>query len=220
MATAAIAAIAPATVTNDQPANLTVTGTGLVAGMTVMVGDQPLGDVRVQSATTLTGTLPTGLCPGTYPATVSDARGKKAVGGTLVVRGVRAVTFTGTSAGQTARRTGQSQKLTLPLPDVQISDTTCATGDWMLAVSVGVPADANGNRGAFTPQALRLEGAGGVTSVLAPLSVHGGEATAIIHLPRADARGGIVLRAGVDGEIPVNAPAGQYTLRVTITFAG
>ena len=198
---------------------MTLTGANFAPGMTAAVGDRALTDVRVQSANTLTGTLPPGLCPGTYAVAVSDPRGVKISGGALIVQGVRTVTFMGTSAGQTAGHTGLNQRLTMPLPDVRITDTTCTTGDWSLTISVTVPTDASGNRQAFTPQVLRLESTSDAAPVVTPLAVSGGHATATIHLPHAEARGGILFRVNVDGQIPASAPAGQYALSVTLKFA-
>lgn len=215
----AISAIVPATVTNDQPTTLTLTGTGFVAGMGAAVGEQALSDVRVQSATTLTGTLATGLCPGIYAATVSDAHGKPVSGGVLAVTGVRDVTFAGTSAGQTARRTGATQQMTMPLPDVLITDTTCGEGNWSLAISIIVPTDASGRGEAFTPQSFRLESPGSAAPVVTLLAVDRGQATATVSLPRTDARSGVGFRAAIGGDIPADAPVGHYTLQVAVTFA-
>ena len=133
-----MAAIEPASIVNDQPRQIAIVGDGFVdASYHVRIGEHALTNVHVQSATVLTGTLPPGLCPGTYTATLTDALGQQASGGSLQTRGVLSASSHGQEiTAPPITLVGHVQQVAVVLTVVHIQDTTCDTGDLHLQVSV------------------------------------------------------------------------------------
>jgi hypothetical protein len=67
-----VTAVLPAAAPNDQDAPVVVSGSGFVSGATATLGTTPLTAVIVQSDTTITATVPSGLAPGLYDLTVTN----------------------------------------------------------------------------------------------------------------------------------------------------
>jgi photosystem II stability/assembly factor-like uncharacterized protein len=68
-----VTAILPAAAPNDQDTPVVVSGSGFVSGATATLGTTPLTAVIVQSDTTITATVPSGLAPGLYDLTVTNS---------------------------------------------------------------------------------------------------------------------------------------------------
>jgi hypothetical protein len=214
----AITAIAPATVANDQPAILTLTGAHFVAGMTATVGEQSLGDVRVPSATTLTGTLPTGLCPGTYAATVSDAQGTQVSGGALVVTGIRKATIGTPVPGPALKITGREQAMAVPLAALQLTDTTCG-GNMSLAFSATASVAGAQGRQPLAVRSVHFDLPGMPLPASTAQSPGGDGAAGTLRIPRTGAPGMTTLIPTVMLVIPAKVITGQYAITLDVTLA-
>ena len=152
----AVSAIEPAAISNDEPVRLTITGTGFADGQQVAIDGQRLREVRIESPTRLSATLPDGVCPGTYRATVSDGRGEQVSGGQLAVRGVRNATLGDWSPAPPIKLTGKPRTITVPLPLVEVIDTTCSAGDWRIELSLGPFSPDSDGRSALSLRSMRL----------------------------------------------------------------
>jgi hypothetical protein len=212
----AVSAIEPALVSNERPASLTLRGTNFVDGLAVKLGGLTLEDVELRSATSLTASLPAGVCPGRYDATVTDPLGRQASGGQVVIEGKRAITLGASVAGPTIKLNGRSQELTIPLPDVQAVDTTC-DGDLRLAFSLG-PFTHSAARSTLVPQLIQLGLPGAIQAAKTALDGHVGPTEAQLSVPRSAAGAQVTLNPSVQVRVPANAYAGQYTATTTVTI--
>ena len=213
----AVIAIGPTTISNALPAPLTLSGTSFADGVTVAIGGQTLVDVKVQSATVLTATLPTGLCPGTYAASISDRLGREASGGQLVVLGKRTATLSGSRvAGPPITLNGKPRTVTALLPSVLIEDTTCAGDDWRLAFSVSDFTQGSADRGALVPRSIQLTSPGVGRRTEAPLTPRAGRGETVLVVPHAREPGVTVLSASTEIDIPSHPEAGEYTSTVVV----
>ncbi len=198
---------------------LTLMGTNFVAGMSATVGDQSLGDVWVQSATALTGTLPPGLCPGTYAAVVSDAQGKKISGGLLTVNGIRDAQFGAPPvSAPTIKLSGAAQLVTVPLSTLQVTDTTCGRDDPRLNFAVNVYTERAGSRFALETRAINLD-VPNAPRIVSGALLRADQATATLVVPRAAMHLGASFSPSIEVEIPPNATIGQYVIEVNVTLA-
>lgn len=210
-----ISGIAPASVTNAVAAKLTVTGSGFTPGMSITIGGQALEQIVVASATQLTATLPAGLCPGVYSATLTDSQGEQISGGRLTLQGLRAATLGAAPAAAPVRLNGRDQQITIPLPVVQIEDTTCDGADWQLSIALSPLRTASG-RGSLPQRSLALADSE-ATPRRASLTHRGEQAEATIQLSRAG-RTRATLSPQLEAVVPASAAAGQYSMSVSITL--
>jgi hypothetical protein len=217
--TPAIDAIAPATVPNDQPATLTLSGTDFVAGMTVTLGDQSLTDVQVQSATTLTATLPAGLCPGTYPATLTDRAGARRAGGALVVTGIRKATIGAPVPGPALKIAGRAQEVAVPLAAVLLTDTMCDSGDVSLVFSATASVAGAQGRQPLAVRSVRFDLPGALHPISSALRSTGDRSTATLQILRIGAPGMTTLMPTVTLVIPATVFTGQYVISLDVTLA-
>ena len=231
----ALAAITPATAVNDAPTVLTITGTSFLPGMHVSVGGQTLTNVQVQSATVLTGTLPSGLCPGTYPASISSAAsatgvaGAKATGGALVVTGVHTLTVGASVPSPSLTIGGKAKEVAMSLNSLTVTDTTCATDDYGIVFSqVTAYTQTATGRTPLTLGTITLEKPSTAHAARARLDVsgeHTAAATAIdttvttLHISRTGAQGTTVLLPTVTLLIDANTTAGRYVISLEVTLA-
>jgi hypothetical protein len=213
-----VVAIEPAAVSNDQATRITVVGADFIdTRYAVRVGERALADVRVESFTALTGTLPAGLCPGAYAATVTDAIGHQATGGSIQVRGTRSATsVAGDIAAPAITLVGRAQHATVALPMVQIRDTTCGTGDLHLLVSVTDFAHSGGRPSRLVPLSIAAEGDTGNPSQ--PLRAASGRGTASLLIHRPDSSGLANIALSTEIEIPSHPAAGDYRATVTVSL--
>jgi hypothetical protein len=187
--------------------------------MTVTVGNQPLSDVRVQSATSLTGTLPTGLCPGTYPARLTDPAGVEHAGGSLVVTGIQKITIGVEVPGPALTITGREQEVAVPLAALHLMDTTCGSGDHSLIVTVTAYVDGAQGRQPLTVGSVVLDAPGARHPAPTMLIPSGNRSTATVHLPGVGAPGMTTFMPTVTLVIPAKAIAGQYVISLEVTLA-
>ena len=169
------------------------------------------------SPTTLTGTLAAGLCPGSYPATVTDPQGLQATGGKLLVSGTHSLTVAGPVDAPAMALTGRDQQFQLALPDLQVVDTTCTTAG-SVTVSVSVSTLVAGRRHDLTLPSITLATAGVAASVSASLVPTAGRAQTTLAVPAAKS-GRATWHPSVTVLLPANAYAGPYTITLTIVEA-
>jgi hypothetical protein len=212
-------AITPATVTNDQPATLTIAGSNFTSGVQVLFGTQVLTEVHVSSSTALTATLPAGLCPGTYPVTVRDSQAQDLVDSSLVVQGVQKAVVGTAVTGPTFKINGRAHWEMVPQAPVRLTDTTCSHDDVTLAFSVR--AYIAGARGQFplSARTLRLTWPGAAEPALVSLNPDGEYATATVTIPFTGTPGVMTLAPMVEMGIPASAFAGKYVIVLNVTLA-
>ena len=205
----------PATVLNTDAAALTITGAGFVSGVSATLGSRPFADLRVISPTQLAVRLPSDTCPGTYPITVRTATGQTLQTGSVTVQGVRTATI---ASGQVTmppiRLDAREQQVLVALPDVLVQDTTCAPGDWRLAISVADFTQSVPNRQPLTPSAIQVGQGDGTVVTSSRLTAVDGRSQAELVVPRPVRPGPtarIALKASVQLVVPPTAFAGQYT---------
>lgn len=204
----------PATISNDHPSTITISGEGFgdITGATV--GGVPLSHLTVQSPTALRGTVPAGLCPGAYPARLTNARGQAFAGGKLTVRPIQSVTLDPPTAQPTIALTGHAQVRSLALPTLHLVDTTCTRGSISLSIDVAVVrAGASGD--ALIPRAAHLPASAATPDRRVTMTTHDGRGVAEVSLPRNGKPVDWALHPTVDVEIPANAYAGVYHLDVS-----
>ena len=210
--------IAPGTVVNDQPANLTLTGANFGSAVAVVVGGRSLQNVAVQSSTSLTARLPAGLCPGTDTASIVDAAGRRGSGGRIVVQGSRTVRFGTTLLGPAITLTGRDQTTALRLPAVHLRDTSCTSGSWRIAIAVSVPTSIGRRHSSLLPRAIIATWPSAPRPITIPLRAMLGAATAVLVVPHAAEQKEVNLRLTVDAVVPANTYAGQAAMHVSVTL--
>jgi hypothetical protein len=218
-ASIALMSISPRTVSNDRPAKLTLAGLNFVDGMKVAIEDQALENVKLQSTTSLSATLPAGLCPGAYQATLTDNLGRQISGGELLVEGVRTAAVSGSAASAAVQLSGRGERLSVPLPRILVEDTTCAGDFWQLSFAVGEFTHSTANRPPLKPRAVQLDLPGAAWPAAAALRRTNGPVEATLLVQRSAGQRSITLSPSIELEIPASAYAGQYTAAVTVTIA-
>jgi hypothetical protein len=218
VAIAHVTAIEPASALNDQPRRITIVGAGFVdASYGVSIGERALTDVRVESATTLTGTLPAGVCPGAYPATVTDALGRQASGGSLQTLAVLSATWIGQDVVAPAiTLVGHIQHVVVALPVVEIRDTTCATGDLHLQVSVSEFTHSGTFPSRLVPLSVEADSSGRHDNQ--PLALVSGRGTATLLIRRPDSSGLADIQLSGIIEVPSHPAAGDYRASVNVAL--
>jgi hypothetical protein len=220
----AVVSIEPATVMNDQPVRIAVFGAGFVnTSYAVRIGDVPLGAVQVESVTTLTGTLPVGLCPGVYPATLLGTAGSEVSGGSIAVQSVRKIVQTDVPQALNVRLAGRGQLLSLALPPIRVDDSGCDTSDWRINLSLGMPTEKQHGK-ALTTKTVTVRWAvsgtassyGGTTNV--QLTPSDGHDQGTLVLPRLGATS-LFLAPSLELEVPASAFAGAYSTTLSASFA-
>ncbi len=192
--------------------------------MQVTIGGQSLTNLQVQSATTLTGSLAAGLCPGTYPAIITTATGTKASGGTLIVTGVQKVSAGAAVPALTFPVTGKDHEVSVPLTGLLLTDTTCATGDGSIAITnVTAYVETAQGRKPLTIRAIQLDWPGAARPATAKLNTGStGSATAVtsttVHIPRTGTPGAIALTPTVTLLIPAQSAGGRYVISADVTL--
>lgn len=212
-------AITPTTVTNDQPATLTIAGSNFTSGVQALVGAQALTDVHVSSSTMLTATLPAGLCPGTYPVTVRDSQTQDLVVGSLVVQGVQKAVVGTAVTGPTFKINGRAQWVMAPQASVQVTDTTCSRDDAVLIFTTRAYVDGAKGQFLLAVRTLQLTWPGAANPVSIVLSPDGDYGTATVHIPRTGTQGVTALTPTVEIGIPASAVAGRYIILLNVAFA-
>jgi hypothetical protein len=196
---------------------MTVTGAGFTATDAIAIGGEALIGVTVVSPTSLSATLPAGLCPGTYLATVTNARGEQASGGHLLVSGASSVTVAGSLNAPAFALTGKDQQLAVPLPALELLDTTCAAAA-RFTVSVSVSTIVAGRRHDLTLSTITLATADAGATMTAALTTVNTTAQATLAVPTTR-RTPVTWQPSVTVLLPANAYAGPYTVTMTVGVA-
>jgi len=216
-----VSAISPAIVRNDRDNALALSGSGFVEGMTLAIGEKLLANVKVQSSTAVTATMPSGLCPGAYSVTIIDPSGKRTDGDSqLVVQGVRQATLGAWTAAPAIGLARKAQSFTLELPTIEIVDTTCSTDDWQLDMTLGAFSPFDDGKGALPLRSLRLEGAGGSKARSTALTVTDGSTRGTLTVPHAAGQTSATLRPLIGVDVPSHGYAGQYRMTVAVSLVG
>ena len=220
-----IMAISPATITNDAPAALTVTGSGFAEGMQLPIGGAARRDVRVQSSTRLTATLPDGLCPGAYAVTADADESEIVTGVRLIIEGVRNLVTLSQPETPAVILNGSDQPISIPLSTIEITDTTCSTDDWQIAYTITQPTADGSARTPGASAAARAERSLALRSLVltddnghavarTPLMLTNGRSGATLRVPR-QGRTTILLQPVVEARVPANAYAGQFSINAS-----
>ena len=217
--TLALVSIQPATVLNNQPARIAVIGGGFVdTDYKVTVGGRLLRDVHVESGTALTGTLPAGLCSGSYAATLQDNAGHEASGGKLTIQSVRTIVQGESPTAVSVPLTGMTQRRTVALPSVSVEDSECGKSDWRLLLTVEMPRDgAHGKTLIPGVISVRWNDGGTATVKLSPPDGQDRE-QGLLEIPRNGATT-LFLTPSLELELPASAYAGSYTTTLSASFA-
>jgi hypothetical protein len=212
-----VTAIEPGVVSNDTPTRLTLIGEGFIPGAyTVSIGGQAITDVRTESLTTLSGTLPVGLCPGTYAATVIDTLGQQTSGGSVQAQGTLSATSLNPDIAAPALSVmSQVQHVRVALPRVQIRDTTCGTGAWRLRVSISDFAYVGPRPSRLVPLSIQAED---TPSSRQPVTLVDGAGTTTLLLPRPADWTSVNLGLSAEIEIPAYPAAGAYRATVAVAL--
>ena len=215
----ALESIQPASALNDQPARLAITGAGFVdTTYLVRIGGRALTNVRVESGTTLTATLPAGVCPGTYGATLQDPAGREASGGDIAVQSVRTIVQGAQPTGLNIALTGLTQRRSVELPSMSLEDTECGQSDWRLLLTVEMPRDsARGKTLIPGTVSVRWDDGGTAKVKLSPPDGQDREQGLLV-IPRNGATT-LLVTPSLDLEVPASAYAGSYTTTLSATFA-
>lgn len=211
-----ITGIAPSSVTNTAPVSITVLGSGFAPGQVVTIGGRPLTELRVLSASQVVGTLAPGLCPGDAAAAVTPPGGATVVGGQIAVLGVHAASFLGAMPSWSITLDGTDQRRQLPLPAIQVVDTTCGTGDWRLQVAVAAATERGKGHPTFLPQALAVTLAGADRPEASLDLRHA--AAGVVGIPRPPGATTAVVTATLTVLVPASSYAGQLTVPVAVTL--
>jgi hypothetical protein len=211
-----ITGITPASVTNTAPVSITVLGSGFAPGQLVTIGDRPLTELRVLSASQVVGTLAPGLCPGDFTAGITPPGGAPVVGGQIAVQGIHAASFLGAMPSWSITLDGTDQQRQLPMPPVQIVDTTCGTGDWQLQVAVAAATERGKGHPTFLPQALEITVAGADRPAAFLDLRHA--AAGVITIPRPPGATTAVVTAALTILVPASSYAGQQSVPVSVTL--
>jgi hypothetical protein len=212
----AITGITPASVTNTGPVSVTVLGSGFAPGQVVTIGGRPLTELRVLSASQVVGTLAPGLCPGAAAAGVAPPGGATVVGGKIAVLGVHAASFLGAMPSWSIALDGTDQRRQLPLPAIQVVDTTCGTGDWRIHVAVAASTERGKGHPTFLPQALAVTLAGADRPEASLDLRHA--AAGVVTIPRPPGATTAVVTATLTILVPASSYAGQQSVPVSVTF--
>jgi hypothetical protein len=219
-----VVSVEPASITNDQPVRIAVSGGGFVnTSYAVRIGDLPLSDVHVDSASALTGTLPAGLCPGVYPATLLGTLGSEVSGGSVAVRSVRNILQNEGPESLNVQLAGRGQRLTVALPPIRIEDSGCETTDWRINFSVGMPSEQKHGKTLSAKNVTVRWAVSGTTSS------YGGTANVLLSYSDGHGRGTLILpRLGstrlylvpaLDLEVPASVYSGSYSATLVASFA-
>ncbi len=212
-----VSAVAPRETLNTAPTRLVVQGANFTPDLAVLVGAQRLAEVTVSSSSELVASLPAGVCPGTYPVGILDPAGGRVDAGEIVVRAERAASLGAVPPGAPARLTGGRQTLSVPLPEIQVEDSGCATDDWLLHISLGQLVVAGRPEQPLALRTLRLHGPGIGQPIQVALDRDAGEIT--VRVPRPAGPQALTLRAELEVEVPANAYAGAYRMTVDVALA-
>jgi hypothetical protein len=212
----AVTGITPASVTNTAPVAVTVLGSGFAPGQVVTIGGRPLTELRVLSASQVVGTLAPGLCPGAAAAGVAPPGGATVVGGKIAVLGVHAASFLGAMPSWSITLDGTDQRRQLPLPAIQVVDTTCGTGDWRIHVAVAASTERGKGHPTFLPQALAVTLAGADRPEASLDLRHA--AAGVVSVPRPPGATTAVVTATLTVLVPASSYAGQQSVPVSVTL--
>jgi hypothetical protein len=211
-----ITGITPASVTNTAPVSITVLGSGFAPGQLVTIGDRPLTELRVLSASQVVGTLAPGLCPGDFTAGITPPGGAPVVGGQIAVQGIHAASFLGAMPSWSITLDGTDQRRQLPLPAIQVVDTTCGTGDWRIHVAVAASTERGKGHPTFLPQALAVTLAGADRPEASLDLRHA--AAGVVTIPRPPGATTAVVTATLTVLVPASSYAGQQSVPVSVTL--
>lgn len=210
-----IGGITPASATNTAALSVTIAGSGFAPGQVVTIGGRPLTNVQVLSPAQIVGTLPAGLCPGSYAADVTPPGGSPVAGGRITLHGVQSAAFAGAMPSWSIVLDGTDQRRQLRLAPIQIVDTTCSSGDWRVQVAVTASTEHGKGHPTLLPQSLVLTaGAAGPASTLDLRHAAAG----VVAIPRPAGATGVVVTATMTVLVPAGSYAGALTLPIAVTL--